>query len=90
MFNIELVATVYGVAMSLAPFLQARRMMQRRSSADVSITYLLVLAVGFSLYLLYGLSISNRLLIITNTVSIAATVSTLGIAAQLRRSEALS
>lgn len=82
--SIELVATTYGVAMSLAPFLQARRMIQRRSSVDVSITYLAVLAVGFTLYFLYGLSISNRLLIITNTVSIAATVVTLAVAIRLR------
>ncbi len=82
--SIELVATTYGVAMSLAPFLQARRMTQRRSSVDVSITYLAVLTVGFTLYFLYGLSISNRLLIITNTVSIVATVITLAIAVRLR------
>lgn len=82
--SIELAATTYGVAMSLAPFLQARRMIQRRSSVDVSITYLAVLAVGFTLYFLYGLSISNRLLIITNTVSIIATVITLAIAIRLR------
>ena len=88
--TIELVATLYGVAMSLAPFLQARRMIQRGSSADVSITYLMVLAIGFTLYLVYGLSISNRLLIITNTVSISATVITLGIALQLRRYETMS
>ena len=82
--SIELAATTYGVAMSLAPFLQARRMIQRRSSVDVSITYLAVLAVGFTLYFLYGLSVSNRLLIITNTVSIIATVITLAIAIRLR------
>ena len=85
--SIELVATTYGVAMSLAPFLQARRMIQRQSSVDVSIIYLAVLAVGFTLYLLYGLSISNRLLIITNIVSILATVTTLAIAARLRASQ---
>ena len=85
--SIELVATTYGVAMSLAPFLQARRMIQRHSSVDVSIIYLAVLAVGFTLYLLYGLSISNRLLIITNVVSIVATATTLAIAVRLRVSQ---
>lgn len=42
-----------------------------------------VLVIGFSLYLAYGLSISNRLLIITNSVSIAATVTTLVLAGAL-------
>ena len=59
-------------------------MRRRRSSGDVSILYLGVLVVGFSLYLVYGLSIANRLLIITNTVSIAATVTTLLIAINYR------
>lgn len=70
--------------MSLAPFLQVRRMLQRHSSDDVSITYLIVLAVGFSLYFGYGLSIANRLLLITNAVSIVATAVTLAIAVRLR------
>ncbi|MEM7326836.1 MAG: SemiSWEET family transporter [Actinomycetota bacterium] len=80
MLSIEAVATVYGVLMSLAPLLQARKIVQRRSSADVSTLYLIVLLVGFSLYLAYGISISNRLLIITNTVSIVATAATLLVA----------
>ncbi len=83
MFSIENTATVYGVLMSLAPLLQARKMWLRRSSKDISILYLVVLLVGFSLYLAYGVSISNRLLIITNSVSIVATASTLLLAAAL-------
>ena len=78
--SIEGVATTYGVLMSLAPLLQAKKMHRRRSSGDVSIPYLAVLVIGFSLYLAYGISISNRLLVVTNTVSIAATVVTLAVA----------
>ena len=85
--TIETVATVYGVAMSLGPLLQARKMRQRRSSGDVSLPYLVVLVIGFSLYLAYGLSISNRLLIITNIVSIAATATTLLIALAYRTAD---
>ncbi|MEM9033338.1 MAG: SemiSWEET family transporter [Actinomycetota bacterium] len=81
--SIEQLATVYGVLMSLAPLLQARKMWRRRSSGDVSIPYLAVLLVGFGLYLAYGVSISNRLLIITNTVSIGATATTLALAVSL-------
>jgi len=84
--TIEIVAGLYGVMMSLAPTLQARRMRLRRSSADVSIVYLVVLEVGFVLYLCYGLSIGNRVLIATNSVSIAATSLTLAVAAKYRRS----
>ena len=84
--TIEVVAGVYGVMMSLAPILQAHRMHQRRSSADVSVVYLVVLEVGFVLFLLYGLSIANTVLIATNTVSIVATSLTLVVAAVYRSS----
>ena len=85
LFTLEGVATVYGVAMSLAPLIQARKMYRQRSSADVSIVYLAVLLVGFGLYFAYGISIANRLLIVTNAVSIAATATTLLVAVTLRR-----
>lgn len=83
--TIEIIAGAYGVMMSLAPMLQARRMRQRRSSADVSIVYLVVLEIGFVLFLAYGLSIGNRVLIATNAVSIGATSLTLTVAALYRR-----
>ncbi len=83
MLSLENIATAYGVLMSLAPLLQAKKIWNRRSSADISITYLVVLVVGFSLYLAYGLSISNRLLIITNSVSMFATTATLILAVVL-------
>ncbi|MCP3882642.1 MAG: hypothetical protein GY701_30230 [Sulfitobacter sp.] len=81
--SIEAVATTYGVLMSLAPLIQARKMRQRRSAEDVSLLYLAVLVIGFSLYLAYGFSISNRLLVITNTVSIFATTTTVLVALTL-------
>lgn len=83
--SIELVTVVYGVGMSFAPLLQVHRMWARRSSADVSIGYLVILLIGFSLYLAYGLSIANRLLIITNISNILMTAVTITIAVRLRR-----
>jgi hypothetical protein len=44
-----------------------------------------VLLAGFALYLWYGLSIANRVLIVTNTVSLLATGLTLGVGLALRR-----
>lgn len=82
--TIELVTIVYGIGMSLAPLLQVRRMRVRRSSADVSIGYLAVLLGGFVLYLTYGLSIANRLLIITNVSNIVITAATIAVAVRLR------
>jgi MtN3 and saliva related transmembrane protein len=78
--TLELVAGTYGVMMSLAPGLQARRMLQRRLSADASVPYLVVLVVGFVIYLVYGISIGNRVLIVTNSVSVVVTGLTLVVA----------
>jgi MtN3 and saliva related transmembrane protein len=83
--TIELAAGSYGVAMALAPLLQLRRMRVIRSSRDVSLAYLAVLLAGFSLYLWYGISIGNRVLIVTNAVSIVATATTLSVGLALRR-----
>lgn len=81
---IELLTGTYGIGMSLAPLLQARRMRQRGSSQDVSMPYLAILLGGFVLYLAYGLSISNRVLVVTNVVSAIVTSTTLFIAWRLR------
>ena len=86
--SIELAAGSWGVLMALVPMLQIRRMLRERSSQDVSIGYLLVLEVGFLLYLAYGLSISNRVLIVTNIVAIVMNTITIAVALALGRRNA--
>ena len=81
---IELLTGLYGVGMSLSPLLQARRMRRRGSSQDVSMAYLAILLGGFVLYLTYGLSIQNRVLVVTNIVSVVVTSATLALAWRLR------
>lgn len=87
--SIELAAGSWGVLMSLAPMLQIRRMLRERSSQDVSIGYLLVLEIGFLLYFAYGISISNRVLIVTNIVAIVMNSVTIAVALALGRRPAL-
>jgi MtN3 and saliva related transmembrane protein len=67
------VATSWGLLMGLAPLLQVRVVIQRRSSAGVSTAWIVVLLVGFILWLCYGAVIDAWPLIITN--SVACTVS---------------
>ena len=64
------VAATWGVFMALSPLLQIRRMLERRSSADVSLSYLGVLQIGFALWIAYGLSLPNLALIVPNTVAL--------------------
>ena len=77
-------AASWGVVMALAPALQIRRILERRSSDDVSIGYFLVLLFGFTLWIAYGISIGNLILIIPNTVAVSVTVLTIVIARRFR------
>ena len=77
-------AASWGIVMALSPVLQIRRILERRSSDDVSIGYFLVLLFGFTLWIAYGLSIGNLILIIPNTVAVCVTVLTIVIARRFR------
>ena len=74
---LPLAAGSWGVLMGLAPVFQIRRIIQRRSSADVSLGYLAVLLVGFVLWLSYGLSIGDPAIVVTNVASLSACVATI-------------
>ncbi|MCZ7587413.1 MAG: SemiSWEET family transporter [Gaiella sp.] len=73
-------AAAFGVAMGLSPLLQVRHMVARRSSADVSLPFLLVLLVGFVLWLAYGVALGNTALIVSNAVAITSyTITTVAV-----------
>jgi MtN3 and saliva related transmembrane protein len=77
-------AASWGVLMALSPLLQIRAMRRAGSSDGVSIGYLLVLAIGFGLWFMYGLSIGNLALIVTNTASLIVGTTTTITAWRLR------
>jgi MtN3 and saliva related transmembrane protein len=55
-----------------------------RSSKDVSIASLVVLVVGFGVWISYGLSLGNLALIVPNVVAIVVTIATIAIALRFR------
>jgi uncharacterized protein with PQ loop repeat len=59
-------------------------MLQRRSSADVSIGYLAVIELGFALWVLYGIAIPNWALIVANSVAFTVGLVTILVALRLR------
>jgi MtN3 and saliva related transmembrane protein len=77
-------AAGWGVLMALSPVLQIRRILERRSSEDVSIGYFAVLIVGFVLWLGYGLSIDNMTLVVPNSVAFLVSVGTVIVALRFR------
>jgi len=65
-----ILATIFGICMSLAYFPQVYKIYKRKSSADVSILTFSAFLVGLIVWLLYGISISNLPLIIANAVGV--------------------
>ena len=74
----------WALVMAVSPTLQIRRILQRRSSDDVSIPYFLVLLLGFALWTLYGVSKSDLVLIIPNLVAFGVAVATILVARKYR------
>jgi len=81
-------ASAWGVAMAVSPVLQIRRMVSERTSAGVSVGYMAVLFVGFLIWLAYGISIGNVVLIIPNTVAAVVITATIAVALRYRRAVA--
>ncbi|HEX6332052.1 MAG TPA: SemiSWEET family transporter [Actinomycetota bacterium] len=74
----------WAIVMALAPMLQIRRILRRRSSRDVSIGYLAVLVVGFCLWISYGTVIGNLVLIVPNTLALLTGVAAIAVALRFR------
>ena len=81
-------ATIAGVLMAMSPFLQVRRMRRTKSSNDVSLLYLTMLAGGFIVWLAYGISLTNWAMIISNTASLVFMTVTILVALTYRRAGA--
>src|SRR5688572_367311 len=81
-------AGAWGVVMALAPLLQIRRMIVRRSSADLSLGYFGVLLPGFALWVGYGLTRGDWPLVIPNVIAftVGAITVVVGIVVRARTS----
>lgn len=86
MFSTSLAITTasWGVLMALSPVLQIRKIVHQRSSAGVSLGYFWVLAVGFVLWLAYGVDRADWALIISNTTALAMAIAVLVVALRFR------
>lgn len=78
------VAAVYGVYGALAILMQARKMLVKHESCDISLPYMSSYVGGYAVWLPYGLLAHSFPLIIADSVGLACGVSTLAIAVSLR------
>lgn len=74
---LALVTTFWGLLMGLAPLLQVRVIVRDRSSEGVSVGWVLILLIGFLLWLTYGIVNRDVPLIISNVVAAVVTTTLL-------------
>jgi MtN3 and saliva related transmembrane protein len=86
--SLAVLAATWGVLMAISPVFQIRRMVVRRSSADVSVSYFAVLLVGFGLWIAYGIALGNAALIVPNFVALVMGLATVAVALRFRAGEA--
>jgi MtN3 and saliva related transmembrane protein len=82
--SLAITTTTWGVLMALSPVLQIRTILRERSSAGLSLGYFRVLAVGFVLWLAYGIDRSDWVLIISNTAALAMSIAVIAVAVRFR------
>ncbi len=78
-------AGTWGLFMAIAPLLQIRRMLTRRSSDDVSLGAYGVLLPGFVLWICYGTVRTDWVLVIPNVVALLVAIVTVAVAVAVRR-----
>jgi uncharacterized protein with PQ loop repeat len=80
------VATLYGVGAAGAVLLQARQVLRRGSSCEVSARFFATYAGGYAVWLLYGLSIGSMPLILVDAAGLLCGLVTLAITLSMRGS----
>ena len=79
-------ATAYGVIAALTALLQARQMLARRTSCEVSGRFFASYVGGYAIWLLYGLSVGSTPLIVVDSVGLLCGGLTLAVTLSLRGS----
>jgi uncharacterized protein with PQ loop repeat len=77
-------ATLYGVLCALSLLLQARQMLARGASCDISLRFLSIYVGGYLVWLLYGISMGNVPLVLVQSVGLVTGGVTLSVALRLR------
>lgn len=79
-------ATLYGVGAACTALLQARQVVKRGSSCEVSARFFATYAGGYAVWLLYGLSIGSLPLILVDAAGLLCGLVTLAVTLSMRGS----
>jgi uncharacterized protein with PQ loop repeat len=77
-------ATLYGVGGALSVLLQARQMLTRGASGDVSLRFLGTYVGGYAIWLLYGISVQSVPIVLVHALGLVTGTVTLTVALKLR------
>jgi uncharacterized protein with PQ loop repeat len=77
-------AGTFGVCSGASPLLQAVRTHRRRSSEDVSLTFLGVLLAGGLAWLAYGIALGNAALVLANGIAVIGTLTAIAVTLRWR------
>jgi uncharacterized protein with PQ loop repeat len=80
------IATLYGVGAAGTALLQARQVLRRGSSCEVSARFFATYAGGYAVWLLYGLSVGSMPLILVDAAGLLCGLITLAITLSMRGS----
>ena len=72
---LAVLATIFGMAMSFGYFTQTYKIIKRKSARDVSLLTYLIFGSGVTVWLIYGISIEDLPIIISNIVAIIGAMS---------------
>ena len=67
---LSILAAVFGIISSLGYFSQVYKIIKRKSSADVSLATYIIFSITVFIWFLYGISLNNFALIITNIITL--------------------
>ena len=83
---VAFIATAYGLGAAVAVLLQARQVVRRGSSCDVSARFFATYTGGYAIWLFYGLSIGSVPLVVVDAVGLVSGLVTLIITLRMRGS----
>lgn len=75
MNTLAILTTIFGVAMSFGYFTQTYKIIKTKNVKGVSLATYIFFAVGITMWLIYGLSIGDLPIIISNIVFIIGALS---------------
>jgi MtN3 and saliva related transmembrane protein len=76
---LALATTFWGLLMGLAPVLQIRVILRDRDASGTSLGWVVVLLVGFVLWLAYGVMKQDVPIVVTNIVAVVVTAMLLAV-----------